>query len=262
MRNIIRFSKGELLSVLILLGLLFGATQSFSQAPSLGDPLFVEDFGNATTGPGGNGTSYSFNGYNGENTVVFKNERIDYIQSLLFYTPAHVPPQYGTWGNPNWGPRFIDNNVKMGSYSIATNSSGYKNSYFYTGYDHTTNTGKGYMLLVDAHSSTTLYFDRIVENLCAGTKFQFSVWVKDINRENNLPKPKITLDIYDNEAYVSNGGAVSPIATHTTDDSDILKKNTWYELKMDFDMPANVSTIRLQIRNAVEEFREIGRAHV
>lgn len=255
MRNIIRFSKGELLSVLILLGLLFGATQSFSQAPSLGDPLFVEDFGNATTGPGGNGTSYSFNGYNGENTVVFKNERIDYIQSLLFYTPAHVPPQYGTWGNPNWGPRFIDNNVKMGSYSIATNSSGYKNSYFYTGYDHTTNTGKGYMLLVDAHSSTTLYFDRIVENLCAGTKFQFSVWVKDINRENNLPKPKITLDIYDNEAYVSNGGAVSPIATHTTDDSDILKKNTWYELKMDFDMPANVSTIRLQIRNAVEEFR-------
>ena len=255
MRNIIRFSKGELLSVLILLGLLFGATQSFSQAPSLGDPLFVEDFGNATTGPGGNGTSYSFNGYNGENTVVFKNERIDYIQSLLFYTPAHVPPQYSTWGNPNWGPRFIDNNVKMGSYSIATNSSGYKNSYFYTGYDHTTNTGKGYMLLVDAHSSTTLYFDRIVENLCAGTKFQFSVWVKDINRENNLPKPKITLDIYDNEAYVSNGGAVSPIATHTTDDSDILKKNTWYELKMDFDMPANVSTIRLQIRNAVEEFR-------
>src|SRR5690606_37786976 len=153
------------------LGILFGATQSFSRAPSLGDPLFVEDFGNATTGPGGNGTSYSFNRYNGATTVVIKNERIDYITSLLSYTPPHLPPQYGTWRNPNWWPRFIDNIVKMGSFSIANNSSGYKNSYFDTGYDHTTNTGKGYMLLVDAHSSTTLYFDRIVENLCAGTKF-------------------------------------------------------------------------------------------
>jgi|GEM_PF-1839185 len=255
MRDILRISNSKLLGIFILLGLLLGATQSFSQTPSLGDPLFFEDFGTATTGPGGNGTTYSFNGYNGENTVTFKNESIDYIQSLLFYTPAHVPPEYGTWGNPNWGPRFIDNNVKKGSYSIATNSSGYKNSYFYTGYDHTTNTGKGYMLLVDAHSSTTLYFDRVVENLCAGTKFQFSVWIKDINRENNLPKPKITLDIFDNDAYEQSGGAVSPIATHTTDDSDILKKNTWYELKMDFDMPANVSTVRLQIRNAVEEYR-------
>lgn len=255
MRNIIRISAGKLFSILILLGALFGSISSYSQAPSLGDPLFVEDFGTATTGPGGNGIFYIFKGYNGENSVVFKNESIDYIQSLLFYKPDQVPTEYGTWGNPNWGPRYIDNNYKIGSYSIATNSSGYKNSYFYTGYDHTTNNGKGYMLLVDAHSSTTLYFDRIVENLCAGTKFQFSVWIKDINRENNQPKPKITLDIYDNDAYVAGGGAVSPIASHTTDDSDIPQKNIWYELKMDFDMPANVSTVRLQIRNAVEEYR-------
>ncbi|WP_188753714.1 DUF11 domain-containing protein, partial [Parapedobacter defluvii] len=248
-------SEGMLFGILILLGILFGSLNSFSQAPSLGDPLFVEDFGKAITGPGGNGTLYTYPTNNGEASNIFRNEDIDYIQSLLFYTPNHVPTEYGTWGDPNWGPRYIDNNYKIGSYSIVTNSAGYKNSYFYTGYDHTTNDGTGYMLLVDAHSSTTLYFDRIVENLCAGTKFQFSVWIKDVNREMNQPKPKITLDIYDNDAYEANGGAVSPIATHTTDDSDIPQKNVWYELKMDFDMPANVSTVRLQIRNAVEEFR-------
>jgi len=253
MKNIVRTSEGKLFGILMLLGLLFGSIPGFSQEPSLGDPLFVEDFGSATTGPGGNGTLHTYTSNNGEASNIFKNDQIDYIQSLLFYTPDHVPTEYRS---DNWGPRFIGNNdAGIGSYSIVTNSAGYRNSYFYTGYDHTTNDGTGYMLLVDAHSSTTLYFDRIIENLCAGTKFQFSVWIKDINRERNLPKPKITLDIYDNDAYVANGGAVSPIATHTTDDSDIPEKNTWYELKMDFDMPANVSTVRLQIRNAVEEYR-------
>jgi len=233
-----------------------GTARCFGQTPSLGDPLFMEDFGTATIGASGNGTLFTYSNNKGEQTNIFRNEPIDYIKSLLFYTPEQVPNEYGTWGDPNWGPRYVDDRYQgIGSYSIVTNSAGYKNPYFYSGYDHTTNDGTGYMLLVDAHSSTTLYFDRVVEDLCAGTAFQFSVWIKNINNENNLPKPKITLDIFDNDAYVSSGGTVTPIASHTTDDTDVLQKNIWYELKMNFNMPANVSTIRLQIRNAVEEYR-------
>ncbi|WP_177181068.1 Ig-like domain-containing protein [Parapedobacter koreensis] len=233
-----------LVFVFILLSLL---DKTYGQQASLGDNIFKEDFGQATVGSDGNSTLWD--------GIYFKKEPLPYISSLLFYNPSNPPSAYGWGQDNNWGPRYISNErLVIGSYAIATNSQGYRNPYFYSGRDHTGNE-QGLMLLVDANVSTTLYFDREIEGLCAGTKFQFSVWIKDINSEGHA-KPSVTFNIYDGDLYNGESSPTGLLATYTSGNQDVIPVNRWKEVKMDFVMPAGVGKIRLQIRNALAQ--EIG----
>ncbi len=220
---------------------------TYGQQASLGDNIFREDFGQATVGSDGNSTLWG--------GVYFKTEPLPYINSLLFYNPSNPPSQYGFGQDNNWGPRYISTeSFTIGSYSIATNSRGYNNPYFYGGSDHTGN-DRGFMLVVDANVSTTLYFDREIEGLCAGTQFQFSVWIKDINSEGHIP-PRVTFNIYNSDLYQNENSNAGLLASYTSTNQDVSPVNRWNEVTMDFTMPAGVDKIRLQIVNAVAQ--EIG----
>uniref|UniRef100_UPI00147A63AC DUF7507 domain-containing protein n=1 Tax=Algoriphagus locisalis TaxID=305507 RepID=UPI00147A63AC len=254
--------------------LLFFVSGQTAYSQGLGDPIFVEDFGTINDGE----TQHVFNdtrtGTNGRG-VYFKFNSLNYITSMDFYTPQRwntspFPYQnqyrssapsipggvsYSTSPagannnvqNGNWGPVFANINANQGTgrggYSITNDSRGYYQPYFAVGPDHTSGDYSGYMLLIDAHSSTTLYFDRLIEGLCAGTKFRFSVWIKDMNGQGDA-KPRVNFKIL-------NGSNNNLIAIKPTTDGDVSPAGTWKQLFIDFQMPAGVSSVRLQIENIV-----------
>ncbi|UZD21773.1 DUF7507 domain-containing protein [Algoriphagus halophytocola] len=270
-----RSLKGFLTAGLLLL--LFFASGQVAFSQGLGDPIFIEDFGTINDGE----TQHVFNdtrsGTNGRG-VYFKYESLDYITSMDFYTPQRwgtnqfpYQNQYRSSGpsipggvsyntspagannnvqNGNWGPVFANisesNGTGIGGYSITNDSRGYYQPYFAIGTDHTTEDAAdytGYMLLIDAHSSTTLYFDRKIDGLCAGTKFRFSVWIKDMNGQGGEP-PKVNFKIL-------NGINDNLITSKATTDDDVDPAGEWKQLYIDFQMPAGVSSVRLQIENIV-----------
>ncbi|MFB2118458.1 hypothetical protein, partial [Parapedobacter sp. 2B3] len=227
----------------VLLTALFGSVESFAQSSGYGDFIIFEDFGRAVPGnPDHEHYTSTQNGNQGQ--VYFRKTPLSDIDpnNLLFYIPSNPPASYGS---TNWGPQYRDN-VGRGSYSIVTNSRGYRNVYFYAGLDHTEGDGElGYMLLVDAHSSTTLYFDREMEGLCAGTRFEFSAWVKDVNNGGST-KPRIQFDII-------NASTNALISSYPSTDDDVSPANTWKQITMDFEMPAGVNKIKLRISNIVSQ---------
>src|SRR5690606_5696801 len=216
-----RFLLGVFKKTLVLtLITLLGGTSGFAQS-GYGDFIIFEDFGQAVPhDPGHEYYSSSQNGDGGD--VYFRKAPLADISSgnLLFYRPGNPPWQYwvGDDDSKNWGPQYIDE-AEMGSYSIVTNSRGYRNIYFHEGSDHTGN-DLGYMLLVDAHSSTKLYFDRLISGLCAGTRFEFSAWIKNVNNEGHT-NPRIKFDIV-NEA------TDEIIDSYSSDDDDIPSVDEWY----------------------------------
>lgn len=94
--------------------------QVVAQTSSFGDPIFKEDFGQATTGPGGNSALWD--------GVYFRTTPLSYINSLLFYHPGNPPAEYGAGPDNNWGPRYVDD-PGIGGYALVTDSRGYNNPY-------------------------------------------------------------------------------------------------------------------------------------
>ena len=236
--------------ILILLITLLFSGGAIAQS-GYGDFIIFEDFGRAIPGDPSNHEFRSSAENNNQGDVYFRIAPLPDIISpnnLLFYRPGNPPPQYWVLNNENknWGPQYVHDDVQKGSYSIVTNSSGYRNQYFHRGRDHTPGDGDfGYMLLVDAHSSTTLYFDREIEGLCAGTRFEFSAWVKDVNNEG-YSKPRVRFDIL-------NASNNNVIAFYESTNADVSPVNTWQQITMNFEMPEGVNKIKLRITNIVSE---------
>lgn len=82
-----------------------------------------------------------------------------------------------------------------GSYTIENTTADARNVWWPTT-DHTGNTG-GYMMIVNASVSKTDYFyKREVDGLCGGTIYQFSAWVGNLLRSEDLSPPNITFGLY------------------------------------------------------------------
>ncbi|WP_026956205.1 collagen-binding domain-containing protein, partial [Algoriphagus vanfongensis] len=273
----IDFWKSGFFAWVFLMSMFAFSQQSYSQG--LGDPIFIEDFGSV-----GDGSAYhSYDDQRvgtGGRPVYFKDNGLPYINSIDFFTPfrwssgdpyrdnrigigptiASGVSYNGTMpssvSNGNWGPVFKNgtNNTNsldgVGGYSLINDSRGYYQSYLGSAPDHSTGDFTGYMLVVDAHSSTTLYFDRVIDDLCAGTKFRFSVWIKDLNNQGSA-KPQVKFKIYNADTYVSATSSVGLIGSKSTSGNDVTPANTWKQLFFDFEMPAGVSSVRLQIENIV-----------
>ncbi|WP_158531189.1 DUF7507 domain-containing protein, partial [Algoriphagus chordae] len=267
------------LAVVFML-ILLSQQQSFSQG--LGDPIFKEDFGDINDGS----EQHVFNDLRTGTSegVYFKYNPLPYINSIDFYSPQRwalgdayrdnrfvnsggapgVPAGVSFQGSfpasvnqGNWGPVFKNgaNNTNsldgVGGYSITNDSRGYYQGYMARVPDHTSGDYTGYMLVVDAHSSTRLYYNRVIDGLCAGTSFKFSVWVNDLNVEGNTP-PQVQFKVYDESDYVSADSDVGLIFSYSTLAADVSPAGTWKELQYTFTMPPGVSEVRLQIENIVD----------
>jgi len=127
-----------------------------------------------------------------------------------------------------------------GSYTIenTTNTPGT----WWTTTDHTGNPG-GYMMVVNASVSKTDYFyQREVDGLCGGTTYQFSAWVGNLLRYNDISPPNITFSIETTTGTVIQSYNTGVIAQQKT-------AFKWIQFPFNFTLPANVSNVIIKMTN-------------
>lgn len=197
---------------IILLGLLtyikVGAQQCTG---SLGDPVFKETFGQAATAA----------------KPTLGGPLPAGITTYAYYTPVGASRPTGPY---------------PGQYTISNTTRGYNNIYFVDRPDHTSTDGTGYCMVVDAEASPGKFYERTITGLCAGTTFEFSAWIMNINPQNGVSKPSLRFDIVD--ANNPNGPAM---ATVSTGDVNYIAPGTWVRLAGIFQMPATTSAVILRI---------------
>ncbi|MBN9297073.1 MAG: DUF11 domain-containing protein [Filimonas sp.] len=180
---------------------------------SLGDPIFKETFGDAGT------------------TVkpTLGPALPPGITTYTYYSPATVSRPVGPY---------------PGQYTISNTTRGYNNTYFVDRPDHTTGTGTGYCMVVDANATPDKFYERTITGLCAGTTFEFSAWIMNINpnTSSGTSKPSLRFDIVD----ASNNTVLKSVSTGTID-YDPNASTAWKRQSGIFQMPQGTSTIILRI---------------
>ncbi|MGN7821383.1 gliding motility-associated C-terminal domain-containing protein [Chitinophaga sp. 22536] len=178
---------------------------------SLGDPVFKETFGEAASAvkptlgpplPAG-------------------------ITTYTYYAP-------GVGSRPT-GPY-------PGQYTISNTTRGYNNTYFVDRPDHTSTDGRGFCMVVDANATPDKFYERTITGLCAGTTFEFSAWIMNINPSFGVAQPSLRFDIMD--ANNPNG---APIASVSTGSVPYQSPGTWVRQAGIFQMPSTTSAVILRI---------------
>ncbi|MDD2792475.1 MAG: PKD domain-containing protein [Sediminibacterium sp.] len=147
------------------------------------------------------------------------------------YTPGNV----GTDGRYIVTPRV--ENAGKGDWTI--------------GGDHTGNIN-GNMFLVNAGSNKSILLQQTVNDLCSGSSYSFSAWAANVNTSktsgicgSGLRYPKLTFNI----KTLSN----VLLATYTTGNLPLSPDNgpvNWQKYGFQFDLPANTSSLRIEIVDA------------
>jgi gliding motility-associated-like protein len=128
-----------------------------------------------------------------------------------------------------------------GSYTIENTTAGAGNVWWSTS-DHTGNTG-GYMMVVNASVSKTDYFyKREVDDLCGGTTYQFSAWVGNLLRSQDISPPNITFGLYQLDGSLIKSYPSGTIALT----SGGFK---WVQKTFNFTLPAGISDVIIKMTN-------------
>lgn len=110
---------------------------------------------------------------------------------------------------------------------------------WHTATDHTGNTS-GYFMLINASYDPSDFYIRTVNDLCAGSNYQFSAWLLNMcSAAGNLPNITFTIEKTD--------GTI--LAKYNTGDIPIINPLTWKNYDFYFTTPAGVSTVVLRMRN-------------
>jgi gliding motility-associated-like protein/uncharacterized repeat protein (TIGR01451 family) len=127
-----------------------------------------------------------------------------------------------------------------GSYTIENSTAG-SGSVWWSGTDHTGNTG-GYMMVVNASVSKTDYFyKRTVHGLCSNTSYQFSAWVVNLLRSRDISPPNITFAIERMDGTV--------IQSFNTGNIALKSSYQWAKYAFNFTLPAGVSDVVIKMSN-------------
>ncbi|MBL7759481.1 MAG: gliding motility-associated C-terminal domain-containing protein [Sediminibacterium sp.] len=119
------------------------------------------------------------------------------------------------------------------------------------GGDHTGDSN-GNMFLVNAGSNKSILLQQTVNNLCSGSSYSFSAWAANVNTSKTadicgtgLRYPKLTFNI----KTLSN----VLLASYTTGNLPLSPDNgpvNWQKYGFQFDLPANTSSLRIEIVDA------------
>jgi gliding motility-associated-like protein len=128
-----------------------------------------------------------------------------------------------------------------GSYTIENTTAGAGNVWW-SATDHTGNTG-GYMMVVNASVSKTDYFyKRTISGLCSNTTYQFSAWVVNLLRSNDISPPNITFAI-----EKTDGTTIQSFNTGTIARTSGSYK--WVQESFNFTLPAGVGDVVIKMIN-------------
>ncbi|WP_377101336.1 PKD domain-containing protein [Mucilaginibacter calamicampi] len=122
-----------------------------------------------------------------------------------------------------------------GQYTITNTSAGINQVWVSTS-DHTGDPG-GYYMLVNAANTPGIFYTRNVTELCAGTKYQFGAFIKNIFSNNGGNPPNVKFQIETDAGVIQ------------YDTGNIPADNTWHAYTMEFTTPANAGTIVLKMIN-------------
>jgi gliding motility-associated-like protein/uncharacterized repeat protein (TIGR01451 family) len=178
---------------------------------SLGDPVFKETFGQAPSAA----------------KPTLGGPLPSGITTYTYYSPGV--------GNRPTGPY-------PGQYTISNTTRGYNNIYFVDRPDHTSTDGTGYCMVVDADAKPGQFYQRTITGLCAGTTFEFSAWIMNINPQNGVSQPSLRFDILD--ANNPNGAPIASVSTGTV---PYQSPGTWVREAGVFQMPGTTNAIILRI---------------
>ena len=115
--------------------------------------------------------------------------------------------------------------------------------------DHTPNDTDGNMLLVNTSNVLGNFYNQVIDNVCAGSTFEFSAWVINVVNPRSLPSctdtpvriPSITMQI---ETVA--GTVLQKLNTGLI---QMENKPTWNRYATLFTVPVGVSSIRLRLIN-------------
>ncbi|WP_121808446.1 gliding motility-associated C-terminal domain-containing protein [Mucilaginibacter kameinonensis] len=128
-----------------------------------------------------------------------------------------------------------------GSYTIENTTAGAGNVWW-SATDHTGNTG-GYMMVVNASVSKTDYFyKRTITGLCSNTTYQFSAWVVNLLRSNDISPPNITFAI-----EKTDGTTIQSYNTGTI--ARTSGNYQWVQEAFNFTLPAGVGDVVIKMIN-------------
>jgi len=129
-----------------------------------------------------------------------------------------------------------------GSYTIENTTAGAGNVWWSTT-DHTGDPG-GYMMIVNASVSKTDYFyKREVDGLCGGTTYQFSAWIGNLLRSEDLSPPNITFGLYQTDG-------TTLIQSYTTGVIPLQPTGfKWVQFAFNFTLPAGTSNVIIKMTN-------------
>lgn len=121
------------------------------------------------------------------------------------------------------------------------------------GSDHTGNTN-GNMFLVNAGTGGSVFFSQQVDNLCPGSKYNFSAWLANVNTTSNtLPicgsgyvYPNVTFNIKNTSGVV--------LASYSTGNIPLTANRSvapnWIQYGFSFDLPSGTTSLVLEMVDA------------
>jgi gliding motility-associated-like protein len=125
-----------------------------------------------------------------------------------------------------------------GQYTIVNTSAGMLSNLWVVTKDHTGNPD-GYFMLVNAANTPGLFYTRKADALCAGTKYQFGAFVKNMFNNSGGNPPDVTFQIETEAGQI--------LQSYST--GNIAANSGWNQYNMEFTTPANTGTIVLKMIN-------------
>ncbi|MBL0884467.1 MAG: hypothetical protein IBJ16_14175, partial [Chitinophagaceae bacterium] len=121
------------------------------------------------------------------------------------------------------------------------------------GGDHTGNTN-GNMFLVNAGTGGSVFFSQQVDNLCPGSRFNFSAWLANVNTTSNTllvcglgyVYPNVTFNIKNTSGVVLASYSTGNIPLTT---NRVVAPN-WIQYGFSFDLPSGTTSLVLEMVDA------------
>ena len=108
---------------------------------------------------------------------------------------------------------------------------------------HSDDVSRGYMMQVDAGSTSGQFYETTIEDLCSGSELYFSVWILNVNSSSSISGLNFHIENADN------GTVITDYTTSTISAHSNISDAQWERYGMSFTIPAGVTRVRLSLNN-------------
>ncbi|MBO7652239.1 MAG: gliding motility-associated C-terminal domain-containing protein, partial [Bacteroidales bacterium] len=108
---------------------------------------------------------------------------------------------------------------------------------------HSDDVSRGYMMQVDAGSTSGQFYETTIDDLCSGSELYFSVWILNVNTSSSISGLNFHIENADN------GTVITDYTTSTISAHSNISDAQWERYGMSFTIPAGVTRVRLSLNN-------------